>query len=152
MVSLKLAHLFLIGSLSNLLVTRTGIKSWTSSKSGWIGSVTSELHALEAHWWAYSIGRLRCPSVVVRWRPLSVCPPFSKIFFSKTARPIEAKFHIVPQWDGGTKVCLRGLGHMTEWPPRPYEVNTQQKFLLQYQRANDFVPWYVALGTWAHHS
>ena len=33
--------------LSNLLVTRTGIKSQTSSNSGQIGSVTSELHALQ---------------------------------------------------------------------------------------------------------
>ena len=40
----KLIH-FLIGSSSNLLVTRTAIKSQTSSNSGWIESVTSELHA-----------------------------------------------------------------------------------------------------------
>ena len=43
-------------------------------------------------------------------RPSIRCPPFSKIF-SKTAWPIKAKFHMEPQWDGGTKVCLRGLGH-----------------------------------------
>ena len=41
----KLACSFLIGSSSNLLVTRTGIKSQTNS--GRIGSVTLELHALE---------------------------------------------------------------------------------------------------------
>ena len=41
----KLARSFLIGSSSNLLVTRTVIKSQTSSNSGWIKSVTSELHA-----------------------------------------------------------------------------------------------------------
>ena len=45
--------------------------------------------------------------------PSSVGPPFSKIF-SKTAGPIEAKFHMEPQWDGGTKVCSQGLGHMTK--------------------------------------
>ena len=39
----KLACSFLIGSLSNLLVTRTGIKSQTSSNSSRIGSVTSVL-------------------------------------------------------------------------------------------------------------
>ena len=39
---------------------------------------------------------------------------FLKIFFSKTAGPIKAKFYLEPQWDGGTKVCLRFLGHMTK--------------------------------------
>ena len=42
----KLARSFLIGSSSNLLVTRTAIKSQTSSNFGWIESVTSELRAL----------------------------------------------------------------------------------------------------------
>ena len=55
------------------------------------------------------------PSVVC---PLSVRPPFSKIF-SKTAGPIKAKFHMEPQWDGGTKVCSRGLGHMTKMATTP---------------------------------
>ena len=36
------------------------------------------------------------------------------IFFSlKTAKPTEAKFHVDPPWDGGTKVCSNGPGHMT---------------------------------------
>ena len=38
--------IFFIGSSSNLLVTRTAIKSQTSSNSGWIESVTSELSSL----------------------------------------------------------------------------------------------------------
>ena len=54
---------------------------------------------------------VRCPSVDH--------PPFSKIFFSKTAGTIEAKFHMEPQWDGGTKVFLRGLGHMTKMAAKP---------------------------------
>ena len=71
-------------------------------------------------------------------------PPFSKIFFSKTAGPVKAKFHMEPQWDGGTKVCSQGLfdiscrlfddwtsrmEHYTwpRWPPRPYMVKTLQK-------------------------
>ena len=45
-------------------------------------------------------------------RPLSsVRPPFSKIFFSKTAGPIKAKSHKEPSWVRGTKVCLGHLGH-----------------------------------------
>ena len=31
----------------------------------------------------------------------------------ETAKPIEAKFHLYPPWDGGTKVCSNGPGHMT---------------------------------------
>ena len=40
-----LAHSFLIRSSSNLLVTRTAIKSQTSSNSAWIESDTLELRA-----------------------------------------------------------------------------------------------------------
>ena len=33
---------------------------------------------------------------------------------SKITRPIEAKFHVEPLWDGGRKVCSNGLSHMTK--------------------------------------
>ena len=33
---------------------------------------------------------------------------------SETTVPIEAKFHVEPPWDGGTKVCSNGPGHMTK--------------------------------------
>ena len=32
---------------------------------------------------------------------------------------IEAKFHVEPPWDGGTKTCLNGLGHMTTMAAMP---------------------------------
>ena len=35
------------------------------------------------------------------------------------AGPIKAKFHIEPQWVGGTKVCLPHLGHMTKMAAMP---------------------------------
>ena len=73
-------------------------------------------------------------------RPSVVHPHFSKIIFSKTARPIKAKFHMETHWDGGMNVCSRGLCHM------PF------KNLLQNQRANDLVAWYVEFEPWAHHS
>ena len=38
---------------------------------------------------------------------------FSNFFSLETSRPIEAKFHMEPPWDGGTKVCPNGPGHMT---------------------------------------
>ena len=36
---------------------------------------------------------------------------FSNLFSLEIARPIEAKFHVEPPWDGRTKVCLNGPGH-----------------------------------------
>ena len=46
-----LACSFLIESSSKLLVTRTGIKAWTSLISGWIRLLILELLALE--WWKF---------------------------------------------------------------------------------------------------
>ena len=44
---------------------------------------------------------------------------FSNSFSSETTGPIEAKFHVEPPWDGGTKVCLNGLDHMTKMAAMP---------------------------------
>ena len=38
---------------------------------------------------------------------------FSNFLSLETARLIEAKFHVEPPLDGGTKVCSNGLGHTT---------------------------------------
>ena len=39
---------------------------------------------------------------------------FSNFFFSITARSIEAKFHVEPPCDEGTKACSNDPGHMTK--------------------------------------
>ena len=39
---------------------------------------------------------------------------FSNIISSETTGPIEAKSSCVPPWDGGTKVCSNGPGHLTK--------------------------------------
>ena len=44
---------------------------------------------------------------------------FSNFFSLETAWPIEAKFHLEPPWDGGTKVCSNGPGHMTSMAAMP---------------------------------
>ena len=46
-------------------------------------------------------------------------PTFSNIFSSETTGPIEATFHVEPPWDGGTKVCSNGPGHMTKVAAMP---------------------------------
>ena len=44
---------------------------------------------------------------------------FSYIFSSETTETTEVKFHVEHPWDGGTKVCTRGLGHMTKMAAMP---------------------------------
>ena len=52
--------------------------------------------------------------------PSSVCPlTFSNVFSSETAWPIKAKFYVEPPWEGGTKVCINGPGHMTKMAAMP---------------------------------
>ena len=41
------------------------------------------------------------------------------IFSSETALPIKAKFYVEPPWEGGTKVYINGLGHMTKMAAMP---------------------------------
>ena len=52
---------------------------------------------------------------------------FSSIFSSETTGPIGAKFHMDPPWDGGTKICSNGPGHMSKMAPMPiYSKNLKQ--------------------------
>ena len=69
------------------------------------------------------------------------------IFFLETARPIEAKFHVEPPWDDGTKDCSNGLGHMTNMAAMPIYSKTLTKNLLWNQKADDLESWYAASGT-----
>ena len=60
------------------------------------------------------------PASVVRRRPSSVRPfTFSNVFSSENAGPIKAKFYVEPPWEGGTKVCINGQGHMTKMAAMP---------------------------------
>ena len=43
----------------------------------------------------------------------------SNFFYLETTRPIEAKFHMDPPWDGGTTVCSNGPGQMTKMAAMP---------------------------------
>ena len=51
----------------------------------------------------------------VRRRPFT----FSNVFSSETAWPIKTKFYMEPPWEGGTKVCINGPGHMTKMAAMP---------------------------------
>ena len=39
---------------------------------------------------------------------------FSNFFVIETTKPIEAKFHLEPPWDGGMKVSKNDFYHMTK--------------------------------------
>ena len=71
---------------------------------------------------------------------------FSNFFSLQTAWSIEAKFHVEPPWDGGTKVCSHGPGHKTNMAALPSMVKTF-KNLLWNQKADDLESWYSASGT-----
>ena len=48
-----------------------------------------------------------------------IYPLFSNIFFSETAWSINAKFHVKPPLEVGTKVYINGTGHMTKMAAMP---------------------------------
>ena len=79
-------------------------------------------------------------------------PPFSNVFSSETARPIKAKFFVEPPWEGGTKVCINGPGHMTKMAAMPIYGKNLKKSSSPEPGADFHETWYVASGTPAHHS
>ena len=44
---------------------------------------------------------------------------FLNFFSSVTTRLFEAKFHMEPTWDGGTKAFSNGPGHLTKMTAMP---------------------------------
>ena len=76
--------------------------------------------------------------------PLSVCR--RRCPHSLNAWPIRVKFHMEPPWDGGTKVCSNGPGHMTKMAVTPIYGKNLKKFLLRNQKADDLQSWNVASG------
>ena len=79
---------------------------------------------------------------VFRRRPFTI----SNIFFSETNWPIKVKFYVEPSWEGGTKVCINGLGHMTKMAMPIYGKNLK-KLLLQNQRSYELETWHAISET-----
>ena len=99
----------------------------------------------KAHWWAYGKGR-HLSSVCMY---VCVCVWGGGCQHnqtsSETSGPIEAKFHVEPSWDGRTKVCSNGPGHMTNMAAMPIHCKNL-KHLLRNQKADDLETWYAASG------
>ena len=70
----------------------------------------------------------------------------SNSFSSETTGPIEAKIHMEPPSDGGTKICSNGPGHMTKAAAMPIYGKNLKNLHLQNQNADDLETWYAASG------
>ena len=68
---------------------------------------------------------------------------------SETAWPIKAKFIVEPPWEGGTKIYINGLGHMTKVAAMPIYGKTFKNILLQNQKSYDLETRNVTSGTQA---
>ena len=68
------------------------------------------------------------------------------IFSSETIGPIEAKFHMEPPWDGGTKISSNSPDHMTKVAAMPIYGKNLKNLLLRNPVANDLETWYAASG------
>ena len=65
----------------------------------------------------------------------------SNVFSSETKELISGKFHMEPQWLGGTKVCPPNLGHTTTMAALPnYGKKIKKVF------SGTPVVWYAVLG------
>ena len=53
---------------------------------------------------------------------------FANFFSLETAESIEAKFHVEPPWDWGTKVYSNGQGHMTNMAAMPIYGKNLRKY------------------------
>ena len=70
----------------------------------------------------YPYSGVRCRCRRRRRRRRQQCS--KNIFSSETALPIKAKLYVEPPWEGGTKVCINGPGHMTKMAAMPiYDKN-----------------------------
>ena len=52
---------------------------------------------------------------------------FINTYFSETPRPIKAKYHVEPPWEGRKKVYINGLGRMTKIAAMPIYGENFQK-------------------------
>ena len=106
----------LIVSLSNLQVTRTGIKSWLNPNLGRVGLFTTELFALEHSHWLW-MGKMVSPSFLSYMNSV-----FIKLTGNEDWHKISDKFEfwsyltshfgVTCPWAVKKKWCLQLLSHL----------------------------------------
>ena len=67
--------------------------------------------------------------------------------FSKTTKPIKAKFRAEPPWERGTKVYINGSGHMTKMAFIPKYGKIFQNLFLQNRKSCELETWHAISGT-----
>ena len=70
--------------------------------------------------------------------------PHSLNISSETTGPIKVKFHMELLWDGKTKVCSNGPGHMTKMAPMPIYGKHLKKS--SQEPKVDLESWHASLG------
>ena len=66
---------------------------------------------------------------------------------SSPLKPIKPKFYVEPPWEGGIKVYINSLGHMSKMAAMPIYGKTLKNLLLQNQKSYDLEAWHVSLGS-----
>ena len=81
------------------------------------------------------------------WSKVTEIQHFSNFFSWENAGPIEAKYHVEPQWDRGTKICSNGLGPLTKIAAMPIYGKNMKNSSSWNQNADDLESLYSASGT-----
>ena len=76
-----------------------------------------------------------------------VCVSTFSNISSETTGQIEAKFHMKPPWDGGTKFYSNCPGNITKTAVMPIYGKNLKNLLLRNQKAYDIETSYVASGS-----
>ena len=77
---------------------------------------------------------------------MCVCQHFHTTSPLKPLGRLKQNFIMEPPWDGETKVCSNGAGHMTKMAAMPIYGKNLKNLLLQNPKADDLETWYAALG------
>ena len=61
----------------------------------------------------------------------------------------RAQVYMEPPWEGGKKVYINGLGHMTKMAAMSIYGKNLKNLLLQDQKSHDLETWHVSFGSQA---
>ena len=105
-----------------LLLDKVFKWSWSHDKDGCHAHINKWVHEPI---WISKVKVIHWP-----WSKDTQDSTFSNFISLETLRLIEARFHVEPPWDGGTKVCPNGSGHMTKMATMPiYDKNLKKSSL-----------------------
>ena len=107
---------------------------------------------LKAHWWAYHMARENVCLSVSLLVCVSVCPHFQTSSPPEPLGRLSSNFMWSILGVGERKFVFFVQVTWPRWPNFPYGVKLKKNLLLRNRWADLDETWYVACGTWAHHS